>query len=301
MDAAVLALILTLAVASIVMVIAMVQFSVAIMFAPERPLAFKLWGLAYLAAWAAIAAVMVQGAVMAKATLPQGLAVGTLVAGGWGTFHAFWVWLALSIQRTKGRETGQSLAPVKESICRRAGFLATGGLIAVALALIELGYASKLLEAMIAPGHRAIAATVAVTAIGFFLLLFGAVRLVLRRGEAMSREEIDEELRRGKFARARKAGSFSASRSAYRHLGPAEGAKAEQELSIGEMTRAWRSGEWRRDPNLLNIFIMTAGGLMMLYGGFGSAVVAGPLFVKVICGVALAFTTYKLVDAVRRA
>jgi hypothetical protein len=211
------------------------------------------------------------------------------------------VWLALSIQRTKGRETGQSLAPVKESICRRAGFLATGGLIAVALALIELGYASKLLEAMIAPGHRAIAATVAVTAIGFFLLLFGAVRLVLRRGEAMSREEIDEELRRGKFARARKAGSFSASRSAYRHLGPAEGAKAEQELSIGEMTRAWRSGEWRRDPNLLNIFIMTAGGLMMLYGGFGSAVVAGPLFVKVICGVALAFTTYKLVDAVRRA
>src|SRR5207249_2390842 len=160
---------------------------------------------------------------------------------------------------------------------RRAGLLAIGGVVAVAIALTELGYARRLLEAMIAPGHRAIAATITVAATGFFLLLFGGLRLVLRRGETMSREEIDEDLRRGKFA-SRGGPGLRIGWSAYKHLGPAEGAKAEQELSITRMTRAWRSGEWRRDPNLLNAFIMTAGGLLMVYGGFGVAVVAGPPF-----------------------
>ena len=46
---------------------------------------------------------------------------------------------------------------------------------------------------------------------------------------------------------------------------------------------------------------MTAGGLLMVYGGFGVAVVAGPPFVKLICGGVLAFATYKLIGAVRRA
>jgi hypothetical protein len=261
------------------MVVAMVQFSIAIVFASERPTALRLWGLVYLAAWAAIVFVMVRGAMLSNASWPQALALVTLVAGGWGTFHAFWVWLGLSLQHDSARK----------NISRRAGQLAVGGLIAVALAIIELGYAKKLIDAMIAPGHRAIAATAAAALMGCFLLLFGGLRLVLRSGEAMNREEIDQELRRGRFGMKRK------------HFGPAVGAKAEQELSIAQMTRAWRSGEWRRNPSLLNMFIMTAGGLLMIYGGFGIAIVAGPPFIQLICGGALAFTTFKLIAAVRRA
>jgi hypothetical protein len=291
-DSAALTLILTLAVASIAMVVAMVQFSIAIVFAAQRPAAIKLWGFVYLIAWAAIVFVIVRGAMMANATWPQALAVVTLAAGGWGTFHAFWVWLGLSLERTNARAAGQAvpLAPAKERICGVAGRLAAGGLVAVALAVIELGYARKVIETMIAPGHRAIAATASVAAVGFFLLMFGGLRLVLRRGEAMSRAEIDEQPR-----------GLRLGRSTYRHLGPAAGAKAQQELSITEMTRAWRSGEWRRDPNLLNMFIMTAGGLLMIYGGFGVAIVATPLIMKVLCAGVLAFTTFKLIDAVRRA
>ena len=46
---------------------------------------------------------------------------------------------------------------------------------------------------------------------------------------------------------------------------------------------------------------MTAGGLLMIYGGFGIAIVTGPPFVQVILGGVLAFTTSKLIAAVRRA
>jgi hypothetical protein len=45
MDTATLTLILTLAVASVLMVMAMVRFSVAIVAEPERPAAIKGWGL----------------------------------------------------------------------------------------------------------------------------------------------------------------------------------------------------------------------------------------------------------------
>ena len=279
MDTAALTLVLTLAAASIVMVVAMVQFSIAIVFASQRPWAIKLWGFVYFLAWAAIVFVMVRGAMMADATWPQALALVTLVAGGWGTFHAFWVWLGLSLERTNARSAGEAVAltPAKEMICRWAGQLAVGGLIALLLAVIELGYARKLIETIIAPGHRAIAATASVALAGCFLLMFGGLRLVLRRGEPMTRAEIDEELRRGKYGNQRQTGVLRFSKSTYKHFGPAEGAKAEQELSITEMTRAWHSGEWRHDPNLLNAFIMTAGGLLMIYGGFGVAIVVTPL------------------------
>jgi len=278
-DGAALTLIFTLAVAAIVMVFAMVQFSIAIVFAAGRPSAVRRWGLIYFLAWAAIVFVMVRGAVMSNASWRQALAVAILVAGGWGTFHAFWVWLGLSLQRDNARH----------DISRRAGQLAVGGLVAVALAVTELGYAQKLVDLMIAPGHRAVAATATVALVGCFLLIFGGLRMVLRSGEPMSREEIDGELPRGRFGMKR------------RHFGPAVGAKVEQELSITEMTRAWRCGEWRRNPHLLNIFIMTAGGLLMIYGGFGIAIVTGPPFVQVILGGVLAFTTSKLIAAVRRA
>jgi hypothetical protein len=62
MDSATLTLLLTLAVASILMVLAMVRFSAALVAEPERPSAVKGWGLIYAAAWGVIVMVMVRGA-----------------------------------------------------------------------------------------------------------------------------------------------------------------------------------------------------------------------------------------------
>jgi hypothetical protein len=47
--------------------------------------------------------------------------------------------------------------------------------------------------------------------------------------------------------------------------------------------------------------MMTAGGLMLVFGGFGSVVVAGPLLAKILCGGALVYTTFQLTAAFRRA
>ena len=303
MDTAALTLVLTFAVASIVMVFAMVQFSAAIIAEPERPSAVKWWGLTYAAAWVVIAMVILRWASAADGSWPRAVAGVTLIAGGWGTFQAFWVWLCLSLERTNARATGQAvtLTPAKEAILRRAGKLAGGGLIAVALAVIELGYARALLTALVAPGHRAIAASLSVAAVGWALLILGGVRLVLSRGEPMSHAEIEEDLRRSRYGPRGRTGPLSARGSIYRHVGPAEGAKAQREVSIAAMKNAWRTRAWRRDPTWQTVFIMAAGGLMMAFGGFSAAVVAGPPVVKLLCGGALCYTMFQLVAAVRRA
>ena len=303
MDTAVLTLILTLAVTSLIMVFAMVQFSTAIIAEPERPAAIRGWGLAYAAAWGVIAMVIVRGAIAADASLPQTVAFVTLVVGGWGTFQAYWVWLGLSIERTSAQATGQAVAlsPAKETILHRAGNLAAGGLIAVALAVIELGYARAALTALVVPGHRALAATLGPAVVGGGLLIGGGIRLVLSRGQPMSHEEIEEDLRSSRYGPRGRTGPLRFRASTYRHFGPAVGARAEQELSIAAMKEAWRTGAWRRERAWQTVFIMATGGLLMAFGGFGAAVVAGPPVVKILCGGALAYTTFQLVAAVRRA
>src|SRR3954471_1144413 len=86
MDTATLTLILTLAVASVLMVLAMVHFSVAIVGEPERPAAIKRWGLIYAAAWGVIVVVILRWSIAGGATWPQALGGVTLLVGGWGTF-----------------------------------------------------------------------------------------------------------------------------------------------------------------------------------------------------------------------
>lgn len=302
MDTAILTLVLTLAVASVLMVLAMVRFSVAIVAEPERPAAIKAWGWIYAAVWSVIVIVIVRLSIAGGATWPQVLAGVTLVVGGWGTFHSFWVWLWLSLDRTKGRAAGQAvrLTPAREDICRRARQLAVGGLIAVVLAVIGLDGPRATIAVLIAPDNRAIAATLTVAAVGFALLIMGGVRLVLNRGEPMSHAEIEEDIGRIKYGAPGRANPLSFRASTYRHFGPANGAKMERELSIGAMKEAWRSGAWRHDRNWRTVFMMAAGGLMMTYGGFGAAVVGGPLLVKVLCVAALGYATYQLVAALRR-
>ena len=285
------------------MVLAMVRFSVAIVAEPGQPAAVKGWGLIYGAAWGVIVVVMGLGAIAGGAAWPQALAGVTLVVGGWGTFQAFWVWLWLSLERTNARSAGEAetLSPVREAICRRAGQLAVGGLIAVALACIGLEGTRATVAALIAPGHRAITATLTVAAMGFALFMFGTVRGVLNRGKPMRHEEIEENIGRTKYGPKGPTGGLAFRASTYRHFGPAVGAKMEAEASFTGIKDAWRSGAWRRDPFWQTFSIMATGALMMVLGGFGVVVVAGPLVAQVVCGGILGYVTYQLVAAVRRA
>jgi hypothetical protein len=293
---------LTLSLLSLLMVVAMVRFTMAIISIPERPSGTKWWGITYLATWAAIVGLLLWGAVAAGTPVPQAVAGLTLVAVGWGTFQAFWLWLWFSLERTNARATrGAKASPFHDAIRHRAGQLAIGGLVVVTLAVIQLGYLHDLGATMLAPGHRTLAATLTVAALGFTLLLVGGVRLTLARGHPMSHAEIEEQVRDIKYGPQGRTGPLSFRRSAYRIFGPAEGSQAEQEVSLAAMKAAWRSGAWRRDSSWRTVFMMTAGGLMMLFGGFGSVVVAGPALAKILCGGALIYTLFQLTAAFRRA
>jgi hypothetical protein len=169
------------------------------------------------------------------------------------------------------------------------------------LALLQLGYIRDLGAAMAAPDHRPLATTLAVAVAGLILLLAGGLRLTLARGHPMSHAEIEEQVRDIEYGPQGGTGPLSYSRSAYRIFGPAKGAQGEQKVSFQAMKAAWRSGAWRRDSSWRTVFMMTAGGLMMVFGGFGSVVVAGPPLARILCGGALIYTMFQLTAAFRRA
>jgi hypothetical protein len=301
MTPSLLSLILPLAALSILMVVAMVRFSLALINLPERRYAVRVWGLTYLVSWVAIIRLLRAG-IAAGTPVPHAAAGLVLVAAGWGTFHAFWIWLWLSLERTNARAThAQTPSASRDAVRRGTGHIAVAGLLVVGLAVIQLGFMRDLLDTMVAPGHRAIAATVTVAAVGFTLLIVGGMRLALARGHPMTRAEIEEQARDIKYGPQGRTGPLSYSRSAYRIFGPAQGTEGEQEVSFHDMKSAWRSGAWRRDSSWRTVFMMTAGGLLMLFGGFGIAVVAGPMVVKILCGGALLYTAVQLVAAARRA
>ena len=296
------AFLLSLSVLSPLMVFAMVRFNSVIVAEPGRRSAINWWGITYAVTWAAIIILLLQGAVAAGIAMPRAVAGVTLVAVGWGTFHALWLRLWLSLERSNARGTQtETISPFHEVIRHRAGQLAIGGLVVVALAFIRLGYFRDILATMLASGHRSLAATLTIAVAGFTLLVLGGARLVLSQGKPMSHAEIEEQFRAIKYGPQGRTGPLSYSRSIYRIFGPAQGAQAEQQVSLHAMKEAWRSGAWWRDSMWRTLFMMTAGGLMMIFGGFASFVVADPAVVKAFAGGALAYTTFQLIAAVRRA
>jgi hypothetical protein len=290
---------LTLSVVSIMMVVAMVQFTTAMIAVPARPSATKWWGLAYALTWAAIIGLFLRGAVATGTSVSRAVALLTLVAVGWATFQAFWIWLWFSLQRTNASATGAG--SVGSSHGHTAGWLAVGGLVIVILAVIQLGYIRNLATIIVASGHRPLTATITVAVLGFVLLLVGGVQLVFARGQPMTRAEINEQARSIRYGPQGETDSLTFKKSAYRHLGPAVGSKAEEEVSLTAMKEAGQSGAWLRDPHWRTVFMMTAGGLLMVVGGFGSFVVAGPPVAKILCGGALLYATFQVIAAVRRA
>jgi hypothetical protein len=141
-----------------------------------------------------------------------------------------------------------------------------GALLIGAIVIAELPPAQRAASAI--ERHRTIAltATVSIGAGGFLVFMGGVVALVAARGAPT-----------------------------------AAGREAHVETSVAAMIAAWRSGEWRRDPEWRRVFVITAGASAFAFGMLASFIVAGPPHVKVLVGAALLYAIVMTVRGVRLA
>jgi hypothetical protein len=139
-------------------------------------------------------------------------------------------------------------------------------------------------------------AAITVAAAGFVLLLGGGIYMLLRgRGRSMTREEFESLQSR------RMSGSPMMRRGVYRFRGTFAGRTAHDAATFSEMKRAWRDGSWRRTPRWRAMFAMSAGGLLMFFGGFSIPLVVAPAGIKLLAGACMAYATVRLIVAFRRA
>jgi hypothetical protein len=329
------------AVLSLLMVVAMVQFSRAMLDAgipaDVRASRRKWWGLAYAALWVGIVGAFV--VLLRHERGPNArknwLLLTVMVVGWWG-LHGLILWFGGALARASARddveaEARRALEPetLQDRPDETASDVAddsddTGGRSTTApgsapapppdrwamLRLIRNVVIVLFIVAVAAviDPHRRIErwmnarrgvllpAAIAVTAIGFALLLGGAIHMVLsRRGRRMTRQEFEAMQRR------RQPGGPLLRRRAYRFRGTFEGRTAEDAATFGEMKQAWRDGSWRRSPRWRGLFAMSAGGLLMFFGGFSIPLVVAPIGIKLIVAGCMLYAAVRLVVGLRRA
>jgi len=274
-------LIVALAVVSLLMVAAMVQFSAAIIDRPGTQ-AVTGWGVVYAGSWAAILAVFAQ---LLEDTPAPVATVLMLAVSGWGAIHAGWLWLVLGLMGSPANAEGQPLPPDRTSTRSMAGRVCLLAVIVAAAATAQL--VLPRLHLMSMPRLTPLGALILVAAAGVLLLVAGGVRLARSEGKPMTPDEVVRmnTPRRG----------FHVST----HVGPAYGISGEREVSLAQMRDAWRSGAWRTDPRWRTVFMMTVGAALMLVGGFGIPIVVAPVPVKILCAGALLYVAFQVVRGLR--
>jgi hypothetical protein len=75
----------------------------------------------------------------------------------------------------------------------------------------------------------------------------------------------------------------------------------ETETSLPAMKAAWRSGDWRREPQWRRLFVIAGGAALLTVGLFGTFIAIAPIPVKVICAGAILYPAIRLTLALRRA
>ena len=78
-----------------------------------------------------------------------------------------------------------------------------------------------------------------------------------------------------------------------RFRGRTKGREFHTEISFREIKEAWRSGEWREEPNWLPIFLGMLAVTLIAFGMFGFFIVIGPPLVKLLCAGALLYATVR--------
>lgn len=181
---------------------------------------------------------------------------------------------------------------------RIRGWTAMAALVIAAIVIAEVPAIKQVDQAIGANQPLLLGMAIAATAAGFVLFMGGIISMLMAGGEAMDHQEIETSAASIRDAASR---PYVWRASAFRIPGAAEGRQVANETTIAGMKGAWRSGDWRRDPDWRRIFVVATGAAMLAYGLFGIFIVTGPPYLKVLLGAALAFATLSIVRGAARA
>jgi hypothetical protein len=216
------------------MVVAMVRFSAAIVDGSESMVR---WGLAYAIAWAALLRVM--SSLTPLSTSSPWLVL--LILGAWGTFHAFWVWLALTAR------------PQRASSRTAAGQFALAGVVFLTIVGLQF-FVPHAADPPVKPGPLPL--MILLTIIGVGLLIAGGVRTAKRNPPQATHDDDD----------------------------------GDEDESLATAPAA---------PQRTSAMMLVGIGLVIV-GGFGAGMAAGPGPVQLMCGAALIFIAIQVVRGIRR-
>jgi hypothetical protein len=315
---------------ALVMVLAMVKWTEGLV-APDPSGRRPVWGTVYVGSWAVILALIVRLAGRSdEGWTPKNVALVVLVVGGYWAFHWFIVWAARAIARADARAAAEKRTrggskpteveeeeeeeeaaavaavpeaaptPVPASWRARVGRgLKSVGMLVAVLLVIGIGEALPALqafEALMARNRAAwVAATLGPAILGWVLLMAGAIRMALSRGDTMTPRQVAEMQ-----ARLRRTPG-TAGRSVYAVLGRATGVQGTDEASFSAVKAALRAQAWRYSARWRTLFCMMLGGMLMLVGGFGAVVVIAPPGIKLLFGGALVYALVQMTRGFIRA
>jgi hypothetical protein len=293
---------------SLLIVVAMVEFSKAMLFGGGGVGAVarrkRAWGTTYLLAWAGLVAAFL-ALIRSSGQSIDGRSMGILavVVGGWWAVYGVLVWFIRWMTRVapqvpprrvaNERVAGPSRPPVSAPAPTRprtkrttlADALRLARNVVIGLVIVGLAEAIRPLRdaarAIEVRRGTLLAVTIGLAVVGTILLAGGGAYLAVRRGSPMTREEIQQSADLGPRPFYR--------RSARRLAGPAVGMRGDDEVSFAEMKRAWRARAWRHDPRWRCLFTMAAGALALSLGLCGTFVVVAPTGIKVLVAAAFAY------------
>lgn len=170
---------------------------------------------------------------------------------------------------------------------RIRGFIGSAGVVLMAIIVSELPPVRRAGQAIEQHRQPLLRATIAVGALGFAMFMGGVLSMLIASGTPMTHQEIE-----GAISQREGIGNPAVFRaSAHRVFGTVAGRQGAYEASFAAVKQAWASGEWRRDALWRRFFIVSAGAVMLAAGIFGSLVVAGPMYVKVLMTGAMVYAT----------
>lgn len=120
--------------------------------------------------------------------------------------------------------------------------------------------------------------TGSVGTVGFTLMMGGIIKLLMDQDESLSHTEVEDVERSVRMA----AQSAAWRASSYRVWGRTKGRRGSEQFTFGELKQAWRSGAVWHETVWRRRFVTTVGALMLVVGLFGSFVVLGPPWLKIL-------------------
>jgi hypothetical protein len=265
-----------LAICSMAMVVAMMQFTYAIISDDPRKLEQRtFWGVIYVALWVGVCLALWDLIRLERTLTTTDWAAIAIAPAGWLTFNALWAMLWGSLEMRDAEIQRREPSPRSIGLKRTGGRLTIAGLAIVAALLVAIGAPQAFVLSIIRTTAPATTAAIALTVAGWALLVWGGARLALGIGQTKTED--------------------------YGRLGKRKTASGEVEISFSEFKDAWRRGLWIRDARWRTVYMMALGAICAAYGLFGLFIVQGPLAVRILCGGALLYATARTVAGFWRA